>query len=147
MATMDCLDAMAVAAGLVGCFAAMRRLSLAADPLSHVALPGIGLALALRIDPIVGAVAMLLFVALLVWALEERSRAATETVVGVVFAAALALGSLVTSGEELVDALFGGAGAPTWPARPASTSGASTCSTWSRSRSRSGSGCATSACC
>ena len=30
--------------------------------------------------------------------------------IGVVFSAALAVGSLMSSGEELVDALFGGAG-------------------------------------
>lgn len=102
--------AMAVAAGLVGCFAVMRRMALAADALSHVALPGIGVALALRIHPIFGAVAMLFFGALLVWALEERTRSATETVIGVVFSAALAIGSLMTSGEDLVDALFGGPG-------------------------------------
>jgi ABC-type Mn2+/Zn2+ transport system permease subunit len=103
--------AMAVAAGLVGCFAVMRRMALAADPLSHVALPGIGVALALGIHPIFGAVAMLFFGALLVWALEERTRAATETVIGIVFSAALAAGSLTTGGEDLIDALFGGAGA------------------------------------
>ncbi len=103
--------AMAIAAGLVGCFAVMRRMALAADALSHVALPGIGIALALHIHPLVGAVAMLGFGAVLVWALEERTRAATETVIGVVFSAALAVGSLMTSGEELIDALFGGAGA------------------------------------
>ena len=102
--------AMAVAAGLVGCFAVMRRMALAADALSHVALPGIGIALALQIHPLVGAVAMLFCGALLVWALEERTRAATETVIGVVFSAALAVGSLMTSGEELIDALFGGPG-------------------------------------
>jgi ABC-type Mn2+/Zn2+ transport system permease subunit len=88
----------------------MRRMALAADALSHVALPGIGIALALQIHPLVGAVAMLFFGALLVWALEERTRAATETVIGVVFSAALAVGSLMTSGEELIDALFGGPG-------------------------------------
>lgn len=102
--------AVAVAAGLVGCFAVMRRMALAADALSHVALPGIGIALALHIHPLVGAVAMLFFGALLVWALEERTRAATETVIGVVFSAALAVGSLMTSGDELIDALFGGPG-------------------------------------
>jgi ABC-type Mn2+/Zn2+ transport system permease subunit len=102
--------AMAVAAGLVGCFAVMRRMALAADALSHVALPGIGVALALHIHPLIGAVAMLFFGALLVWALEERTRAATETVIGVVFSAALAVGSLMTSGDELIDALFGGPG-------------------------------------
>lgn len=102
--------AMAVAAGLVGCFAVMRRMALAADALSHVALPGIGVAMALQIHPLAGAVAMLFFGALLVWALEQRSRAATETVIGVVFSAALAVGSLMTSGEDLIDALFGGPG-------------------------------------
>jgi ABC-type Mn2+/Zn2+ transport system permease subunit len=98
---------MAVAAGLVGSFAVMRRMSLAADPLSHVALPGIGLALALHREPIFGAVAALLVGAVLVWLLEERARAATEAMIGVVFSAALAVGSLTTSGEELIDALFG----------------------------------------
>ena len=103
--------AVAVAAGLVGCFAVMRRMALAADPLSHVALPGIGIALALHIHPIFGAVATLFFGALLVWALEDRTRAATETMIGVVFSAALALGALMSSGEELMEALFGGPGA------------------------------------
>ncbi len=49
---------MAAAAGLVGCFAVMRRMTLAADALSHVALPGIGIALVLRIHPVVGAILM-----------------------------------------------------------------------------------------
>lgn len=107
--------AMAVASGLVGCFAVMRRMALAADPLSHVALPGIGVALALHIHPLFGAVAMLFFGALLVWALEDRARAATETVIGVVFSTALAIGSLMTSNEDLIEALFGGAGVLKWP--------------------------------
>jgi zinc transport system permease protein len=102
--------AMAVAAGLVGCLAVMRRMALAADPLSHVALPGIGIALALHINPVFGAAATLFFGALLVWAVEERAREATETIIGVVFSAALALGSLMTSGEDLIEALFGSAG-------------------------------------
>jgi zinc transport system permease protein len=102
--------AMAVAAGLVGCFAVMRRMTLAGDALSHVALPGIGVALALHIHPVFGAAAMLFFGALLVWALEEPARMATETTIGVVFSVALAIGSMTASGEDLVDALFGGAG-------------------------------------
>jgi zinc transport system permease protein len=104
--------AMAAAAGLVGCFAVMRRMALAGDALSHVALPGIGLAIALHIHPVFGAVAMLFLGNLLVWTIEDRSSLATETIIGVVFSAALAIGSLLTSGEDLVEALFGGAGAP-----------------------------------
>ncbi len=102
--------AMAAAAGLVGCFAVMRRMTLAADALSHVALPGIGMALALHVHPLFGAVAMLAFGALLVWTLERQSRLATETVIGVVFSAALAVGTLMTSGDELIEALFGRTG-------------------------------------
>ena len=107
--------AMAIAAGLVGCFAVMRRMALAADALSHVALPGIGVALALHINPIFGAAAMLFFGGLLVWALEGKARVAPEALIGVLFSVALAVGSMMTSGENLIDALFGGAGALSWP--------------------------------
>jgi zinc transport system permease protein len=101
---------MAVAAGLLGCFALMRRMTLAADALSHVALPGIGIALLLRVNPLAGALGALGAGAVLVWALERRTQIATETVIGVVFSAALALGALLTTREELLDALFGSPG-------------------------------------
>jgi ABC-type Mn2+/Zn2+ transport system permease subunit len=101
---------MAVAAGLLGCFALMRRMTLAADALSHVALPGIGLALLLRLHPLAGALGALLGGAIVVWALESRTRLGTEAVIGVVFSAALAVGALLTTGEELMDALFGAPG-------------------------------------
>jgi ABC-type Mn2+/Zn2+ transport system permease subunit len=96
------------AAGLVGCFATMRKMTLAADALSHVALPGIGLAIVLHLHPMLGAAAMLLVGTVLVWGVEYKTRIATETVIGVVFSTALAVGSMITSGEELVEALFGG---------------------------------------
>jgi len=98
------------AAGLVGCFAVMRRMTLAADAISHIALPGIGLAILLRIHPILGGVATLLVGTLLVWGIESRTRLATETIIGVVFSTALAVGSLITSGDQLIEALFGGVG-------------------------------------
>jgi zinc transport system permease protein len=98
---------MAVAAGVVGCFALMRRMTLAADAMSHVALPGIGLALVFHLNPVIGGVAALLVGAVIIWGLERRTGIPTETVVGVVFSAALALGSLLASGEELIDALLG----------------------------------------
>jgi ABC-type Mn2+/Zn2+ transport system permease subunit len=99
---------MAVAAGLVGCFAVMRRMTLASDAISHVALPGIGVAIAFRIHPLIGALAALLLGTLLVWTVEHRTRMATETVIGVVFSTALAVGSLLASGEDLLEALLGG---------------------------------------
>lgn len=102
--------AMAIAAGLVGCFAVMRRMTLASDAISHVALPGIGVALALRLNPVLGGFAALFLGTMLVWALEHKARVPTEAIIGVVFSAALAVGSMLTSGEELIGALFGAPG-------------------------------------
>ncbi|HSM92178.1 MAG TPA: metal ABC transporter permease [Anaeromyxobacteraceae bacterium] len=101
---------MAAAAGLVGCFAVMRRMSLASDAMSHVALPGIGLALVLHLHPMVGAAAALAAGTLVIWGLERRTGISTETMIGVTFSLALAVGTLLATGEELVDALLGGAG-------------------------------------
>jgi ABC-type Mn2+/Zn2+ transport system permease subunit len=106
---------MAAAAGLIGCYALMRRMTLAADALSHVALPGIGLALLLGLPPLAGALVTLTIGAVFVWSLERRTGITTETIVGVIFSAALAAGALLTTGEELIEALFGGPGAlSTW---------------------------------
>ena len=41
---------LSVAAGVLGSFAVLKRMTLAGDVLSHVALPGIGLALFLGIS-------------------------------------------------------------------------------------------------
>jgi ABC-type Mn2+/Zn2+ transport system permease subunit len=98
---------MAVAAGLVGCFAVMRRMTLASDALSHVALPGIGVALALQLNPVLGGIVALLLGTTLVWAVEHKT---TEAIIGVVFSAALAVGSMLASGEDLIEALFGAPG-------------------------------------
>src|SRR5690348_7027328 len=97
---------MAVAAGLIGSFAVMRRMVFAADPMSHIALPGVGIALILHLNPLWGALALLLAGAVLIWAVERRIRIATDAVIGVTFAVALAVGSIITSGEELIDALL-----------------------------------------
>jgi zinc transport system permease protein len=105
--------AMAAAAGFVGSIAVVRRMALASDALSHVALPGIGIALLLHLNPLVGGLAALLIGTVLVWAIEYESRLPTEAVIGVIFSGALAVGAMLTSGEELIDALFGGVRAVT----------------------------------
>jgi zinc transport system permease protein len=106
--------ATSVAAGLVGCFAVLRRMTLASDALSHVALPGIGVALALGVNPVLGGIAALLLGTTVVWALEHKTRVPTEALIGVTFSAALAIGSMLTSGEELLEALFGASRRPGW---------------------------------
>jgi ABC-type Mn2+/Zn2+ transport system permease subunit len=103
----------AVAAGLVGSFALMKRMTLAGDVLSHIALPGLGIAFLLKLNPIVGAAAALLVGTLLIWRLERSANFSTETAIGVIFTAAVAVAALTTTSEELIDALFGGFGALT----------------------------------
>ncbi len=97
----------ALAAGLVGCFALMKRMVLASDVISHLALPGLGVAFLLRINPLLGGAATLFLGTLLVWQLQKKTGLATDATIGVVFAAALAIGAAVTPREDLIEALFG----------------------------------------
>ena len=99
---------LALASGMVGVFALMRRMSLAADAMSHIALPGLGLAFLYRINPLIGGAATLLLGALLIWKIEGKTKIPTETIIGVVFSLSLAVGSLITPREDLIEALFGG---------------------------------------
>ncbi len=104
--------AMSAAAGLVGSIAVMRRMTLASDALSHVALPGVGIALLLHLNPVLGGLTALFAGTLLIWALEQKTHLPTEATIGVVFSAALAIGSMLATGEELLGALFGTTTAP-----------------------------------
>jgi len=45
----------ALTASILGVFAVLKRMSLAGDAFSHIALPGLGLALLLNINPFIGA--------------------------------------------------------------------------------------------
>jgi len=97
----------AVAAGLVGSFALMKRMLLASDVISHVALPGLGLAFLFGFNPLIGGAATLLLGTLLIWQLQKKTGLATDTMIGVVFAGSVAIGALLTPKDDLVEALFG----------------------------------------
>lgn len=97
----------AVAAGLVGSFGLMKRMLLAGDVISHLALPGFGLAILLKINPLIGAAATLFLGTFLIWKLQCKTGLATENMIAVVFAAALGIGAAITPSDELVEALFG----------------------------------------
>ncbi|HVA62448.1 MAG TPA: metal ABC transporter permease [Terriglobales bacterium] len=99
----------AAAAGLVGAFALMKRTILAGDVMSHITIPGLGLAVIWKINPLVGGGLTLVVGILLIWKLGSATELSTEAGIGVMFATAVALGALLMhSSEELVDALFGG---------------------------------------
>ncbi len=95
------------AASLLGVFAILKRMSLVGDALSHVALPGVALAILLDINPFYGGLAFLLLAVLAIWVLEYYSRLAVETIVGVLFTASLAVGALLLPEFDLLEALFG----------------------------------------
>lgn len=95
------------AASLLGVFAILKRMSLVGDALSHVALPGIALALLFKINPFIGALVFLLVAILGVWLLEYKSRLSIDTIVGVFFTASLALGAILIPELELMEALLG----------------------------------------
>ena len=99
--------AMATASGILGSFAIMRKMALASDPISHIALPGLGLAIIIGINPILGAGVALLVGALIVWGLEKRTGISTETMIGVTFSLALAIGAMMATDHELVESLLG----------------------------------------
>ena len=95
------------AASLLGVFAILKRMSLVGDALSHVALPGIALALFFKADPFLGALALLFLSIIGIWLLEYYSNLSIDTLVGVFFTASLALGALLIPELELLEALFG----------------------------------------
>ena len=102
----------ALCAGLVGGFAQLKRIVLAGDVMSHIALPGLGLALLYHVNPLLGGATTMLIGVVLIWHLEKKTGLTTETTIGVIFAAAVAIGALVTPEGDLIDALFGATRAP-----------------------------------
>jgi len=97
----------AIAAGLVGSFALMKRMLLAGDVISHVALPGLGLAFLFGFNPILGGAATLLLGTLLIWQLQRKTGLAADAMIGVIFAGSVAIGAVLTPKQDLVEALFG----------------------------------------
>lgn len=96
-----------ISASILGVFVISRKMALISDALSHVALPGMAIALIIGINPFVGAaVSLVLSIIAISW-LAEHSALATETLIGVFFTAALALGLLFVPREDLLEALFG----------------------------------------
>lgn len=96
-----------VASGSVGPFILLRRMALVGDALSHVALPGIALALIYRVDPFYGVIVFLIGAAFLVFWLEGRSRVPPDAIVGLLFTASLAIGILMLPNGDVVESLFG----------------------------------------
>lgn len=96
-----------ITSGFVGSFIILKRMALVGDALSHVALPGIALALAYGIDPFWGVLFFLLSAAVLVWWLEGKTKLPAEAIIGLLFTASLSTGILLIPDTEILESLFG----------------------------------------
>ena len=96
------------AAGYLGSGMVLRRLALAGDVLSHVALPGIGIALIYNLDPFPLAFIFLFLASWIIWVLEKKTQLPTESLIGILFVASLAVGAIIIPNlGELGEAFFG----------------------------------------
>ncbi len=96
-----------VASGTIGTFVILERMALAGDALSHVALPGIALALAYSVDPFWGVLVFLLGAAGIVWYLKEKTNLPADALIGILFTSSLAIGILTIPNQEILESLFG----------------------------------------
>ncbi len=95
------------ASGYVGSLMVLKRMALVGDALSHVALPGLALGLLFNFNPFMGAFAFLFLAAILTWYIEGVAKLSPESIIGVLFVTALAVGILLTPEVDLLEALFG----------------------------------------
>ena len=84
-----------------------KRMALVGDALSHVALPGLALGILFGFYPFIGAFAFLATSAIVTWQLQKSTELPVESIIGVIFVLALAVGILITPQIDLLEALFG----------------------------------------
>jgi ABC-type Mn2+/Zn2+ transport system permease subunit len=102
----------AIACSVVGTFVVLRGLAFIGDALAHGVLPGIAAALLLGLPGILGAAAGALAMIGGVTLITRRSRLSSDTAIGLLFVAMLALGVVIVSRSgsfagDLVAILFG----------------------------------------
>jgi zinc transport system permease protein len=82
----------ALAAGPLGCFVVWRRMAYFGDTLSHAGLTGIALGLIAGVGPTAGMIAMGVALSLALFLLERQHRVPSDTILGILSHAALAIG-------------------------------------------------------
>ena len=101
-----------VACGIVGSFVVLRGLAFIGDALGHGVLPGVAIALLLGLPGMVGAAAGSLLMIVGIGFITRRSSLSSDTAIGLLFVAMLALGVAIVSRSnsfsgDLVHILFG----------------------------------------
>ncbi|MGB9743454.1 MAG: metal ABC transporter permease [Minisyncoccales bacterium] len=94
-------------AGYLGSLMLSRKMTIVVDPLSHLALPGVALALIFGKDISLGAFLFLLVGTFLIWFLEQKTKLPTETIIAILFSISLAVTFLFLEEHEIEEALVG----------------------------------------
>jgi len=87
----------AILAGSLGVLVVVRGMSFFSDAIAHASLTGIALGLLLAVDPLIAAMAFSVLVGLGIAALSRTSTLGLDTIIGVFYSAAVALGVIIIS--------------------------------------------------
>ncbi len=101
-----------VVCSVLGCFVVLRAMAFLGDALAHAILPGVAISYLLKANLLAGALVAALLVALGINVISRKSVIKEDTAIGVLFAAALALGVVLIStansyAVDLTHILFG----------------------------------------
>ncbi len=96
----------------LGIFVTVRKMAFFGDGIAHATLAGLAIAILTGLSPLPVALLWAVIVALLIWWLEHKTRLSSDTLIGILFTASMALGVLLMSftkgyQPELVSFLFG----------------------------------------
>lgn len=89
-----------VLCAVVGCFVVLRGMAFIGDAVAHAVFPGVAVAFALHASVLLGGAAAGALVAILIAVLSQRRTIKEDAIIGIVFAAAFALGLVIISRVE-----------------------------------------------
>lgn len=100
-----------IGCGIVGCFIILKGLSLMGDAISHAVIPGVAISYMLGISFFIGAIVFGILAAVGMGFIKENSKIKSDTSIGIVFSAFLALGilliTIIQTPIDLNNILFG----------------------------------------
>jgi len=102
----------AILLATLGIFVLMRNMAFFGDGIAHASLAGIALGVLTGVAPLPVALAYAVIVALIIYGLERSTRLSSDTIIGILFTASMALGVVLLAATpgfqpELVSFLFG----------------------------------------
>jgi manganese/iron transport system permease protein len=104
---------------IIGCYVILRSMAFLGDALAHAILPGVAVAYLLGINLLWGALVAAILVAVLINSFTKTEKVKEDTAIGILFAAALALGialisTIRTYAVDLSHILFGNVLSVSW---------------------------------